>query len=95
MAELAQGNELLDTLREETMAAARRMGIGKRLAHLLARSLEERIRMTLGGRRSYIPKPDTEERDRQIRERFNGRNHSDICHEFGIAKTTLYRILKT
>jgi Mor family transcriptional regulator len=54
-----------------------------------------KIQSTLGGSEVYIPVPDrkTRERNKQVKEAFNGRNHSEVCRKFHISLPTLYRVI--
>jgi Mor family transcriptional regulator len=46
----------------------------------------------LGGQLIWIPIPDRNERDDQIRKDFNGRNALELCVKHGIGLANLYRI---
>ena len=46
-----------------------------------------------GARRIYVPAMDKSVRDAAIRAKFNGQNAAECCREFGISRTSLYRIV--
>lgn len=63
----------------------------------LAREIESSLRAEFAGETAYIYKHKAE-RDRlmfEVRQRFNGRNATEIARELGIGRTTVYRIIKT
>lgn len=51
------------------------------------------LRRHFGGQRVYVKAPDNEARDAEIRRRYNGRNRIEICHEFKISRSALYKIV--
>jgi Mor family transcriptional regulator len=55
-----------------------------------------KIQSALGGVEIYIPVPpkDFKQRNEQIIQAFNGRNHAEICRRFSISLATLYRVLR-
>lgn len=60
-----------------------------------AHSMTVFLREYWGGQKVYIPKRDRmalEERNREIRKRWNGRNTADLCREFGLCENRLRQI---
>lgn len=60
-----------------------------------AHSVEKYLRNYWGGQKVYIHKRDREalkERNRQIQERWNGRNTSELCREFDLSENRLRQI---
>jgi hypothetical protein len=41
----------------------------------------------------YVPAPDKSARDERVREMFNGRNIKELMQLFGLARSTVYRIV--
>jgi Mor family transcriptional regulator len=83
----------IDQIAEDIETMARRFGLPVQLASNLSSAVTERIRSTLGGEAHYIPKVDKQRRNSLIKRRFNGVNHEEICSEFCISKSTLYRVI--
>lgn len=54
--------------------------------------LGDGLRQLWGSRDVYIPASDTATRDRNIRRTFNGKNLIQVCHQFGVSPTTVYRV---
>jgi len=52
-----------------------------------------RIKAHFGGSAVYVPANDKQDRNKDIRESFDGRNHADICQRYCISLATLYRII--
>jgi len=68
-------------------------GVPEALAGEMARKLVDRFRLRHGARRIYVPAMDKTVRDAAIRSKFNGQNAAECCREFGISRTSLYRIV--
>jgi len=51
------------------------------------------LRRLLGGDRVYFPVYLTADRNARIRAAFNGCNRDEVRKQFGIAKTTFYRVI--
>lgn len=68
-------------------------GVPEAQAGDMARKLVDRFRLRHGARRIYVPAMDKSVRDAAIRAKFNGQNAADCCREFGISRTSLYRIV--
>ena len=45
-----------------------------------------------GGALVYVPCPDRKARDERIRQMFNGTNLQEVCEQFGLSRTAVYRI---
>lgn len=68
-------------------------GVPEAQAGEMAKKLVDRFRLRHGARRIYVPAMDKTVRDAAIRAKFNGQNAADCCREFGISRTSLYRIV--
>jgi Mor family transcriptional regulator len=86
-------NDPLDQIAEDLEVIAVKFGVSVQIAADMARAMIERIKESVGGDDLYIPKPDKQKRNRLIKSKFNGVNHDEIYAEFGISKSTLYRVL--
>src|SRR5512139_1485034 len=62
--------------------------LATQVAYVILGGMRERI----GGRRVYVPAPDRTKRDCEIRQAFNGRNALDVARQFGVSRSTVYRI---
>jgi Mor family transcriptional regulator len=51
------------------------------------------LREDFGGERVWLPALDKSERNQAIVKAFTGRNHYEVCRQFGISRATLYRII--
>ncbi len=63
-------------------------------AKVIAGDVFRRLQANWGGRDIYIPVRDTASRNLAIRAEFNGRNHAEVCRQFDISLSHLYRIIK-
>lgn len=73
--------------------------IGQNIPQEKAREAAHSVTMFLrdywGGQKVYIPKRDRmafEERNREIRRRWNGRNTTELCREFRLSENRLRQI---
>jgi hypothetical protein len=85
-------SEFIDHLHHDVVATAVAFGMQEPQAREFAATLVDRIRATHAGQ-VRIPAPDKHQRNERIRRMFNGVNHDVVCAEFGISKSTLYRII--
>lgn len=69
-----------------------RLAVQDPWASAMAVEIVEGMRHRLGGARVYLPRPNIEVRNEQIRRLFNGRNVQEICRRFGVTKSTVYRV---
>jgi Mor family transcriptional regulator len=82
------------TIRNDITRAVREAtGLHECYASSLGAAILERLQTRWGGDRIYVPQVDRPARDAAIREAFTGRNHDEVCRQFGISRRTLYRIL--
>ena len=86
--------ESIDNIADELTQVAIKFGIKKQMATDLTCAILEKLKYYSGGGYLYIPKPSKEQRNREIRKRFNGVNQSQVCEQFEISKSTLYRVVK-
>ena len=68
-------------------------------AELLAAAIMDEVRRRIGGQTIYVHRHDpavyTQKiatRDDAVRAAFNGRNRREVCAQFGIKRSTFYRI---
>lgn len=80
--------------RKLTSAITRRLGLNERIAAPIADEVVEALREMSPGSHLYIPARDKTARNDAIRQRFNGRNHAEVCREFNISRRQVYNILK-
>ena len=50
------------------------------------------LREAVGGQEIYFASRGVKDRNRRIRAVFNGRNMDMVCQQFGVSKTTVYRV---
>ncbi len=81
----------LQRLQDDIERVAVQFGMKQTIAGDFSRAMLDRMMKTMGG--DYLPKVDKERRNKAIKMRFNGVNHTEICSEFGVSKATLYRVL--
>ena len=86
-------NEQLQQMTDDLVFVALRFGLTEQLAGDLSVAIIEKLMDTCGGGAVYLPKQDKTLRNKLIKQRFNGNNRDQICTEFGISKSTLYRVL--
>lgn len=61
---------------------------------LVAENIVERVRKNWGGLPIYIKKTtETSSRNAEICRRFNGKNHADLCREFGLSYQQICKIV--
>lgn len=60
----------------------------------VSKKITECIQLRLGGEKHYIPVLDNSTRNQQIRASFKGNNHAELCKQFNVSLSHLYRILK-
>ena len=78
------------TIFEAILQESMRRGIEPGRASEIAAGTTERLRAALGGQTVYYqsrkhPFIDIRDRDRMIRERWNGRNTDELARQFGIS----------
>jgi hypothetical protein len=86
-------SEFIDHLRHDVFTTAVAFGMQEAPAREFAATLVDRIRANHAGQ-VYISGPDKNQRNERIRRMFNGVNHGVVCAEFGISKSTLYRVIQ-
>jgi len=90
-----QNLDLLETLHDEMVAAARRLGVTANVSVDLAMAVESGIRRRCGGDSWYVPTEDKSARDSFIFVAYSsGEPVKEIAHREGMHVTTVYRILK-
>lgn len=62
-------------------------------ASAIAHEIVQGMRTRFGGDDVYVPAPDKSARDERVREMFNGRNIKELMQLFGLARSTVYRIV--
>lgn len=71
-------------------------GIARSLAADLGREAADLVRARWGGIEVYVPKGRSfmlSQRDREIWEKWNGRNVVELCREYGLSEQRIYQIL--
>lgn len=86
-------SESIEQIEDELTLVALKFGVSKPLAADLSKALLECIKNAFEGDCLYIPKVNKQERNNAIKKRFNGVNHNEVCAEFEVSKSTLYRVL--
>ena len=61
-------------------------------ASVLAQIVVNGLRHRVGGASIYVLAPSRSKRNAAIRKKFNGANLKEVCREFGVGKTTVYRL---
>lgn len=97
-AAMAKGTypELIGDLAEWLASALMGRGLDQEEANDMALDIAERVRHQYGGQLLYIPKGtafDRNERDAEIFQKFDGKNHGDLAAEYGLTVQHVYRIL--
>lgn len=87
-------SEILPLLKRLITDAAMCRGMDRFGSSEIAQSVEEQIRIQLGGRPVYIHALPKRTKYRKIRRDFNGKNHKEVIEKHNISKVTLYRALK-
>jgi Mor family transcriptional regulator len=70
-----------------------RLAVRDPWANAMAHEIVEGMRARFGGDDVYVPAPDKSARDERVREMFNGRNIKELMQLFGLARSTVYRIV--
>jgi Mor family transcriptional regulator len=63
-------------------------------AQVITLCIFKQLQKHWGGKEIYIPAQAACNRHEAIREVFNGRNHSQVCKEFNISLSHLYRVIR-
>jgi Mor family transcriptional regulator len=85
----------MDATRAKIAAAiSRKMGLNDSIAKPISEAVLDGLREDFPGQTIYIPARSREERNRQLRSEFNGRNHKELGKKYGVSQPQLYRILK-
>jgi Mor family transcriptional regulator len=61
-------------------------------ATAMAQEIVQGLSAKFGGALVYVPCPDRKARDERIRQVFNGTNLQEVCDQFGLSRTAVYRI---
>jgi Mor family transcriptional regulator len=85
--------DALAIIEEEARAVAQFFGIGA--FEVAAQMLVGRVAGRLGGARVYVSlaRAQRQERDAEIRRRFNGSNYEELAREFGLKWRQIRRIV--
>ena len=86
-------SESIEQIEDELILVALKFGVSKPIALDMSRALLSKMKSVFGGDTLYIKKSKNQERNKAIKKMFNGANHSDVCTEFEVSKSTLYRVL--
>jgi len=88
--------EILADLQAIVTSSLTAAGIDAAQSSQVAHQAAEKIRKSWGGQMVYIAKGkdyELSQRDLEIWEKFTGRNHSQLCREYGISLQWLYKII--
>ena len=89
--------EMLHRLREIIIEELKEQRIEQELTEHCAHHITETVRAEWGGTAVYIGKGlmyELSQRDAEIWEKFNGKNHHALVNEYGITMVWLYKIIK-
>lgn len=89
--------EILQRLREIIITELESQEVDHSHATHYAHHICEVVRAEWGGTAVYIGKGlmyELSQRDQEIWSKFTGRNHHDLCREYGITMVWLYKIIK-
>lgn len=89
--------ELLQDLLDKLTVFLVDQGMTEEAARNTAAHTVDEIRKEWGGLNLYIPKCEAKglsERDLEIHDRFNGRNHGQLAREYGLSTNRIYQIIK-
>ena len=85
--------EIITELSEIIALEARKLPVDEIIADNFTSCLIDRLKCHFGGATFYFPKKDLTERNNQIYERFNGKNHAELCREFDLSYQQVLRII--
>lgn len=88
--------EILADLKAIVADSLTAAGIDPAKSNQCAHQAAEKIRKSWGGQMVYIAKGkdyELSQRDLEIWEKFTGRNHSQLCRDYGISLQWLYKII--
>lgn len=89
--------ELLLDIADQVAAKLAQLGVSKEKSAEIGVHVAEHIRTHWSGQSLYLPKGvtyDLSQRDRQIYEEFNGRNHAALARKHGVTEMRIYQIVK-
>lgn len=69
-----------------------RLAVQDPWATAMAQEIVQGLSARFGGALVYVPIPDRRARDERIRRMFNGANLQEVCEQFGLSRTAVYRI---
>ena len=72
----------------------RELARNEQMLGLMARSIVQGMRESLGGQELRIPAPDKSARNAAIRAEFNGRNVRELARKYGISVRMVYMIVQ-
>lgn len=79
--------DIIEVLRRELSRNEQMLG-------LMARSIVQGMRESLGGQELRIPAPDKSARNAEIRAKYTGANVRALAKEYDLAERTIYRIVE-
>lgn len=89
--------ELLSDLADQVALKLVALGVSPEKAAEIGWGVAEHIRAHWSGQSTYIPKGveyDLSQRDLQIAQEFNGRNHGALARKYDLTEMRIYQILK-
>lgn len=72
----------------------RELSRNEQMLGLMARSIVQGMRESLGGQELRIPAPDKSARNAEIRAKYTGANVRALAKEYDLAERTIYRIVE-
>ena len=88
-----KGHKVLDDLHDHLEDRLIRI-IGKKDAAKVAKSIRAHFLHHWGGQLIYFTKKETEQRNLDIYNKFDGSNHGALAQEYGLAIQNIYKIIK-
>lgn len=86
--------DLIVSVRNAIIASAGSFGLSARVANDLARQVEDRVRLEVGGTDlRWIGRVDRARRARELKQRFDGTNLKAVAAELGISERRARQIL--
>jgi len=92
---MSVSQHIADLLQQDIAAAMKEsIGFNDDIANSLAGSLMNKLQAKWGGREVYIPSLKSKDRNKLVKNDFNGLNHTEVCKKYDISLSTLYRVVK-
>lgn len=89
--------ELLSDLADQVTSRLCDRGVTTQDAKVIGRDVAEHVRKHWGGQLVYVPigkAHELSQRDEEIWNRFDGKNHQELVREFRLSEQQIYQIVK-